>query len=95
MITNAYSLYDCKALTYSPPFFANAHGQAVRLVMDLAQDANTTVGRHPVDFTLFCIGQYNDALGVLLPNDVREHIADVASLLPRPAAVGDLFNPAQ
>lgn len=83
MLLNAYSLYDAKALTYSPPFYASAHGQAVRLVLDLAQDSNTTVGRHPADFTLYCIGQFNDAVGGLLPADTREHIADVLSLLPR------------
>jgi len=83
MLLNAYTLYDNKALTYSPPFYCSAHGQAVRLVMELAQDNNTTVGRHPSDFTLFCIGQFNDATGGLLPADVREHISDVLPLTPR------------
>lgn len=81
MLLNAYTLYDCKALTYSPPFYATAHGQAVRLTMDLANDLQTTVGRHPADFSLFCVGQWNDATGGLLPADNREHISDVLSLV--------------
>ena len=89
MLLYAYSLYDSKALTYSPPFYASAHGQAVRLVMDLASDGNTSVGRHPSDYTLYCVGQFNDALGVMLPADVREHISDVLPLVPRRTA--DLF----
>lgn len=92
MISNCYSLYDAKALTYSPPFLASAHGQAVRMVMELAQDANTTVGRHPADFTLYCVGQFNDATGSMLPADVREHISDVLALVPRPQP--DLFKQA-
>jgi len=83
MLLNAYTLYDNKALTYSPPFYAAAHGQAVRLVMELAQDTNTTVGRHPSDFTLFCVGMFDDATGALLPAGVREHISDVLPLAPR------------
>lgn len=83
MLLYAYSLYDSKALTYSPPFFTTAHGSAVRMVMDLAGDLNTSVGRHPSDYTLFCVGQWNDATGNLLPNDVREHISDVLPLVPR------------
>jgi len=92
MLINAYTLYDAKALTYSPPFYAGAHGSAARMVADLAQDPNTTVGRHPRDFTLYCVGMFNDATGTLLPNDIREHIADVVTLLPPPAATaGGLF----
>lgn len=90
MLINAYTLYDAKALTYSPPFYCGAHGQAVRAVMELVQDLNTTVGRHPADFTLYCVGQFNDAVGCLLPADVREHIADVTSLLPKRQP--DFFN---
>lgn len=86
MLLNAYTLYDVKALTYSPPFYAGAHGQAVRMVMEIAHDTNTTVGRHPADFTVYCIGQFNDATGSLLPRETREHIADVVSLLRPPAA---------
>lgn len=82
MLLNAYSLYDAKSLTYSPPFYSGAHGSASRMVADLAGDPNTTVGRHPKDFTLYCIGMFNDATGSLLPAEVREHIADVVQLLP-------------
>lgn len=90
MIINAYTLYDNKALTYSPPFYCTAHGAAVRMVMDLAGDSNTSVGRHPADFTLFCVGQFNDAVGCLLPFEVREHISDVLPLVPKPTA--DFFG---
>jgi len=83
MLLNAYTLYDQKALTYSPPFYCSAHGQAVRMVMDLAGDTNTMVGRHPADFSLHCVGQWNDATGDLLPASNREFIADAISLLPK------------
>lgn len=85
MLTNAYTLYDNKSLTYSPPFFAVAHGAAARLVADLASDLQTSVGRHPADYVLFCIGVFDDASGRLLPNDVREHITDVTTLVPGPS----------
>ncbi|QCQ84659.1 nonstructural protein [Blackfly microvirus SF02] len=90
MLLNAYSLYDQKALTYSPPFYCSAHGQAVRMVMDLANDSNTMVGRHPADFTLYCIGQFDDSVGGLLPAGVREHIADALTLVT--AASRDFFG---
>lgn len=93
MLLNAYTLYDAKALTYSPPFYATAHGAAVRMVMDLASDQNTSVGRHPSDFSLYCVGQWNDAVGCLLPADVRQHISDVLPLIPArpPTSVREYF----
>ena len=45
MIHNAYTLYDRKALVYSPPFFAVADGAAVRMVQDLASTTDNQVGR--------------------------------------------------
>ncbi|WNK13323.1 MAG: nonstructural protein [Microvirus sp.] len=87
MLLNAYTLHDVKALTYSPPFFCVAHGQAVRMVMDLAQDANTMVGRHPSDFALYCVGRWDDSVGVLLPTEHREHIADAVSLVRAPQSL--------
>lgn len=86
MFLNAYSLYDVKALSYSPPFFAAAHGLATRMVMELASDHSTSVGRHPADFTLYCVGRFDTDTGQVLPASAREHIADVLTLAPRPAA---------
>lgn len=90
MMLHAYTLYDCKALTYSPPFFTTAHGAAVRMVMDLAADPNTSVGRHPADYTLYCVGRWNDGTGELQPLPTREHVSDVLALVPR-AELGGLF----
>lgn len=92
MISNAYTLYDSKSLTYSPPFYAPAHGSAIRMVMELTNDLSTTVGRHPADFTLYCLGRFDDQSGQLLPSATREHISDVLALTPRPPAAAGLFE---
>lgn len=88
---HAYTIYDSKALTYSPPFFAVAHGAAIRIVQDVANDLNTNIGRHPADFTLLCIGSFDDAAGVVLAADHREHISDILPLVVRSAP--SLFDP--
>lgn len=84
MILNAYSLFDRKALTYSPPFFQATHGLATRLVSDLALDPNTTVGRHPADFVLYHVGRWDDSGVGLSPISPLVHVVDVLSLLPKP-----------
>lgn len=77
----AYSVYDRKALQYHAPFFAVADGSAVRSFQDLANDNNTTVGRHPGDYVLYKVGTYDDAKGALLPLSPIEHVCDALSLV--------------
>lgn len=81
MIQRAYSIFDNKGLIYASPFFAPTNGAAVRMVQDVANDLNTSIGRHPSDYILYCIGDYNDANGVLNAYAPLEHVIDVISLV--------------
>lgn len=81
MILNAYTIYDRKALQYHAPFFAVADGAALRSFMDLANDPQTTVGRHPGDYVLYRCGAYDDSSGQLLPVSALEHISDALPLV--------------
>ena len=81
MLLNAYTLFDYKALVYSPPFFVSADGAAVRMVQDLVNDNNTQVGRHPADFVLYCIGTFSDTNGSLEPTTPLRHIMDAVALV--------------
>lgn len=81
MLLRAYSIYDVKALQYHPPFFASTNGAAVRSVHDLVNDTNTSVGRHPADYVLYCVGEYDDSKGALRPFVPLEHVIDAVSLV--------------
>lgn len=81
MRLRAYSIFDNKALQYHPPFFASTNGQAVRSMSDLANDPQTNIGRHPGDYVLYCIGEYDDAKGAMLPISPLEHVVDAVALV--------------
>jgi len=81
MILHAYSLYDRKACTYSPPFFMASDGLALRALHDLVHDHATTVGRHPTDFVLFRVGKWSDDAGALEPLSPLQHICDAQTLV--------------
>jgi len=81
MKLRAYSIYDCKALQYHPPFFAATDGAALRSFSELSNDVNTTVGRHPVDYTLWCVGEYDDNTGQFHPILPLAHVADASALV--------------
>lgn len=91
MKLNVYSLFDTKALNYNQPFFAHTDGAAVRIVSDVANDTNTSIGRHPADYVLYRIGTYDDALGLLMPEAPLSHVIDCVALITiKPT--GDLFG---
>lgn len=90
MLLKAYSIYDRKALQYHPPFFASTDGAAVRMLSDLVQDANSTVGRHPGDYVLYFVGSYSDSNGSLEPVSPLQHIMDAQALLP---VQSNIFGP--
>lgn len=83
MQLNAYSIYDDKALVYGVPFFAPTHGSAIRSLRDLANDPNTTVGRHPRDFVLYLIGSYDDERGIIRPLSPLQHVIDAVALVEK------------
>lgn len=90
MMLMAFSLLDTKTGHFSPPFFMGGRGQAIRAVMELGADMSTTVGRHPGDFSLVQLGQFDDQTGVLTPCH-PDVLGVVSSFLPA-AAAGPLFN---
>lgn len=69
MILKAFAIYDVKGEVYNTPFFFGANGQAIRAFKDLANDKQTTVGRHPGDFKLMVIGTFDDNSGELVASD--------------------------
>lgn len=69
-----YAIYDTAAGAYMRPFFMSTDGQAMRMFTDIAQDASSEIGKHPEDYSLFRIGQYDDNKGELHKED-RECLA--------------------
>lgn len=68
MIYQSFSIFDQAAETYSPPFFMPTKGLAIRRFSETAVDKTTQIGMHPMDFTLFIIGEYNDQNGEFSAN---------------------------
>lgn len=66
MTLKVFSLYDTKAMCYATPFFMGSIPSAVRAFGDLANDKNSPVAKHPKDYILFQIGEYDDSTGGLV-----------------------------
>lgn len=60
MKTKVYSIYDQKAGIYNKPFYMINEQVATRSCIDLLDDPSTDLAKHPEDFTLYELGDYDD-----------------------------------
>jgi hypothetical protein len=61
MIYKMFSVHDVKSEVYSTPYCFKATGEAVRWFSDSSNDEKSTLNKHPEDFTLFELGEYDDS----------------------------------
>ena len=60
MILKIFSIYDSKAEAYNSPFYMQTQSLAIRAFTDEANNLDSQIGKHPADFTLFYMGEYDD-----------------------------------
>lgn len=61
----SYCFFDSAAGVYQRPFFLGADGEATRLFVDLVNEKDHAMNRHPNDYSIFRIGSFNDVSGRL------------------------------
>jgi len=85
MIQKMFSFYDTKAGFFHTPFFFSHPGQAIRAAMDLGGDLSTTIGRHPSDYALYQLGEFDDQTGQATSSQPI-NLGLVTGFLPQPQA---------
>lgn len=63
MLNRIYSIYDSASGIYQRPFAGRTDGEVTRTISDIAVSDEHDIGRHPEDYTLFCLGEFNDGTG--------------------------------
>lgn len=74
MIYKIFTVYDSKLEAYLQPFFMQSKGAAIRAYSDSVNDKTTQFCKHPGDFTLFEIGEYDDQSGNLKNYTVKVNL---------------------
>lgn len=64
MDLKVYAVWDSKVELYAQPFCLKSEGQALRSWIDAVNDPNTMMNRHPQDYCLFQIAEYNEDKGM-------------------------------
>jgi len=60
MILKMFTIHDSAAQAFLPPFFYPQDDQARRTFSQCVNDTTHQFGRHPHDYTLFCVGEFDD-----------------------------------
>lgn len=60
MIYKVFTVFDSKTEAYMRPFFCQTKGEAIRIFSDTVNQDDTQFWRHPGDFSLFEVGEYDD-----------------------------------
>lgn len=63
MIHKAFSVKDLKAGAFAPPFFMPRVEPAIRAFSDAVMHRDELMHRHPDDFVLYEVGEFDDNLG--------------------------------
>jgi len=68
MKTKMFSVFDVKATAYGTPFFMPTIGMAIRAFTDVAADPQTQINKHPEDYVLYELGEFDDCDGSVAMN---------------------------
>lgn len=73
MVAKVFAIYDIRAEVYGNLFTFAHVGEAVRAFKDLANDVNTRIAKHPGDYKLAELGEFDDVTGVIEACPVQFH----------------------
>lgn len=62
-VLKVYSVFDSKVGAFMHPFFMRSRGEALRGWIDAVNDPQTQFNKHPEDFSLMELGEYDERTG--------------------------------
>lgn len=80
-----YSIFDSKTKAFGTPFFQLNEEVAYRTSASLLTDGDSTVRKHPEDFSLFKVGEFDDDQGKIIPLATPECKFNFAAFKPEPS----------
>lgn len=81
MLHKLFAIRDSKGEMYTPPFCKATFGLAEREFSELANNPQSQIGKHPEDFDLYQLGDYEDTTGKLQLLDSPQHLVKAVNLL--------------
>lgn len=74
MLKKIFTIHDSAVGAYLQPFFMTSKGEAIRAFSDTVNDDKTQFNKHPGDFELFQIGEYDDSTGTMTMDQTKQSL---------------------
>lgn len=71
-----FAIRDVKAEGYNTPFFQPTFGLAERAFKDACQDEKTTLAKHPEDYSLYYLGEFDQTSGLMKVEETPKHVCN-------------------
>lgn len=71
-----FTIFDSAAEAYLPPFILHAEGIAIRTFTDCVNDPSHQFSKHPADYTLLKIGEFDDSKGLIVPLQTQKPLGN-------------------
>lgn len=65
MIVKIYAVYDEKAKSYLDPVYFGHDGEALRKFSDVVSNDKSPIAKHPGDFAMYKLGQFDTSSGAI------------------------------
>ena len=62
-----FSVLDTKVGAYAAPFVCRTKGEAVRSFEQARRDSQSMVSKYPADYRLYCVGEWDENVGIIQP----------------------------
>jgi len=85
---------DNKVGSFGQPLLAANNAAAFRMVRDALDDRQSQLARHPADFELVLIGQYDHTTGTLVACN-HQNFGNMVQFLPQPKDEAPLLKTVQ
>jgi hypothetical protein len=70
-----YTIYDIKAQVHNNPMVQNNNAEAMRTFAQLANDEKTFINKHPEDYQLCLVGEWDEYTGDIITKKQLEVLA--------------------
>ena len=81
MLIKVFAVLDVKTGVYSHPYFMPTTGAMMRAWVDHVNSQNSAIGKHPEDYVLFCLGDYDDSKGQFINALAPENLGVAAEVV--------------
>lgn len=88
MMLGLYAVYDRCSRVYDGPIPQSNDDTAIRAFTQMVNNPQSTVAQSPEDFTLFVVGQFDNATGEIIPQVPEKLIAAHEIAMPESISAG-------